>query len=54
MKDKKLYIPAKATLIALNKTDVIRTSGGAFDGPGDPLFPKMTRVYYEDSELDIL
>ena len=53
MKDKKLYIPAKATLIALNKTDVIRTSG-AFDGPGDPLFPKMTRVYYEDSELDIL
>ncbi len=54
MKDKKAYIPAKATILAVNKDDVIRTSGGAFDGPGDPLFPKITRVYYDDSEFDNL
>ena len=54
MKNKKLYIPAKATLITLNQNDVICASGDAFDGPGDPLFPKMARVYYEDSELDNL
>ena len=37
MEQKKYYIPAKATLIVLNKDDVIRTSD-AFNGPGDPLF----------------
>ncbi len=52
MKDKKPYIPALATFVAVNRDDVIRTS--AFDGPGDPLFPKIGRVYYEDSDLENL
>ena len=52
MKEKKPYLPAKATFIALQKDDVIRTS--AFNGPGDPLFPKLIREYYDDPDAEFI
>lgn len=51
MKEKKPYVPAKATFIGVSYDDIIRTSG-AFDGPGDPLFPKLIREYYDDPDWD--
>ena len=54
MNAKKTYTPAKVTFIAVHRDDVIRTSGGAFDGPGDPLFPKLIREYFDDPDAEFI
>ena len=54
MNAKKPYVPAKVTFLAVCHDDVIRTSGGAFDGPGDPLFPKLIREYHDDPDAEFI
>ncbi len=51
MENKKRYLSPTAHVLFVLPRDVI-CSSNAFEGPGDTLFPKLIRDYYDDPDQE--